>query len=305
MTSVFISHSYKDKEFVRKIASDLAAKGIRPWVDEAEIKVGDSLIKKIEEGLRQSDYILIVLSKNSINSAWVTRELRRALKITAVGGKPVILPVLINNIEIPEPLKQIKYVDLTQNESYQAGINEIIRVVTEATVSESQKPSNVINVESLAKEVAKEVSQILVASPNGIRQENHRIENIDTNLVFVIIAFNDDMEPVFEGIRDAGKAHGLRVERTKDILGDYKIADKILELILKARLVVADLTYERPNVYFELGYARGIGKTVITTAREGTNLHFDVKDWTCTFYNDSRVLEKHLMKRFAYELGIT
>ena len=76
-------------------------------------------------------------------------------------------------------------------------------------------------------------------------------------------------------------------------------------MIQKARLIVADLTHERPNVYFEVGYARGLGKTVITTAREGTNLHFDVKDWTCTFYNDSRVLERHLQERFAFELGKT
>ena len=70
-------------------------------------------------------------------------------------------------------------------------------------------------------------------------------------------------------------------------------------------LVVADLTYERPNVYFELGYARGIGKTVVTAAREGTALHFDVKDWTCVLYNDSRTLEKHLRERFDYELKRT
>ena len=51
-------------------------------------------------------------------------------------------------------------------------------------------------------------------------------------------------------------------------------------MILSSRLVVADLTHERPNAYFELGYARGLGKTVITIARRDSNIHFDVKDWT-------------------------
>ena len=83
---------------------------------------------------------------------------------------------------------------------------------------------------------------------------------------------------------------------------DYRITDQIVQMIQSARLVVADLTHERPNVYFELGYARGLGKTIITIAREGTNLHFDVKDWTCIFYNDSRVLERELKRRFEYEL---
>ncbi len=60
------------------------------------------------------------------------------------------------------------------------------------------------------------------------------------------------MDPIFEGIKAAGEAHGLRVERVKDVLGDYRITNKIIEMIHKARLIVADLTHERPNVYFEL-----------------------------------------------------
>lgn len=52
--------------------------------------------------------------------------------------------------------------------------------------------------------------------------------------------------------------------------GDYRITDRILASIQRAGLVVVDLTQDRPNVYFELGYARGLGKTVVTIMREGT-----------------------------------
>lgn len=44
--SIFLSHTYTDKTFVRKLAADLEAHGIRYWLDEAEIKVGESLIEK-------------------------------------------------------------------------------------------------------------------------------------------------------------------------------------------------------------------------------------------------------------------
>lgn len=127
--------------------------------------------------------------------------------------------------------------------------------------------------------------------------------SIDPKLVFVIIPFQDDMEPVFEGIKAAGDTFGLDVKRVKDVFGDYRITDQIIKMINSAKLIVADLTHERPNVYFELGYARGLGKTVITIAREDTNLHFDVKDWTCIQYTDSRILERDLRKRFKYELS--
>jgi hypothetical protein len=74
-------------------------------------------------------------------------------------------------------------------------------------------------------------------------------------------------------------------------------------MIRSARLVVCDLTFERPNVYFELGFARGIGKKVITIARKATTIHFDVKDWTCIFYSDSREVERDLRARFEIELN--
>lgn len=49
--SIFLSHNVADKPFVRRIARDLDNQGVRCWVDEAEIKVGDSLIEKIRQGI--------------------------------------------------------------------------------------------------------------------------------------------------------------------------------------------------------------------------------------------------------------
>ena len=69
-----------------------------------------------------------------------------------------------------------------------------------------------------------------------------------------------------------------------------------------ARLIVADLTHERPNVYFELGYARGLSKTVITIAEELTVVHFDVKDWTHVTYSKMQTLKRDLQKRFKFEV---
>ena len=51
MSSVFLSHNSADKPFVRKLALDLEKAGVRCWLDEAEIKVGDSLLDKIRDGI--------------------------------------------------------------------------------------------------------------------------------------------------------------------------------------------------------------------------------------------------------------
>lgn len=299
--SVFISHSYKDKEFVRKLASDLSSYGITPWVDELEIRPGDSIVARISEGISQADCILVVLSEDSLRSKWFQEEIKVAFQRDSAGAKRFLIPIVLGKVEIPPFLRDKKYIDLS--ESYQAGLNELVRVILKQPSEKKPIATQILDVGDLAKEVAKEVTQILKVNPQGIRENSSPTEEGDPKLVFVIISFTSDMDPIFEGIKAAGEAHGLRVERVKDVLGDYRITNKIIEMIHKARLIVADLTHERPNVYFELGYGRGLGKTVITTAREGTNLHFDVKDWTCTFYNDSRILERHLQERFAFEVG--
>lgn len=122
--------------------------------------------------------------------------------------------------------------------------------------------------------------------------------SLGNELVFVVCPFDPDMDPVFDAVACAATAVGLRAARADD----YRITDKILALLGSARLVVADLSRQTPNVYFELGYARALGKTVITIARTGTISHFDLHDWTHLEYVDSRPLEQQLRQRFQSEV---
>ena len=152
----------------------------------------------------------------------------------------------------------------------------------------------------LAADIAARVIQQLLGHPLQCPADGQA--PVDDNLVFVISPFTPDMEPVYLAIAAASATVGLHAERVKDVRGDYRITDLILAMIQRARLVVADLTHERPNVYFELGYARGLGKTVITIQRADTTAHFDVRDWTCLEYIDSRPLESDLLERLKFEL---
>jgi hypothetical protein len=125
---------------------------------------------------------------------------------------------------------------------------------------------------------------------------------LDPELVFVITSFDDHLEPAFQAIKEAAERTQLRAERLKDAQGDFRISEMIDRKIDVARLIVADLTLESQNVYYELGVARGRHKTVVTIAREGTTVHFNAQDWNTIFYNDSRTLEEVLFERFRYEL---
>jgi len=76
-TKVFISHASEDKErFVIDFATKLRKIGIDAWLDKWEMLPGDSLVDKIfEEGIKDAEAFIVILSKNSILKPWVREEL--------------------------------------------------------------------------------------------------------------------------------------------------------------------------------------------------------------------------------------
>lgn len=113
MPSLFLSHSSRDKFFVQELAQRLQQYGVKVWIDEAEINVGDSLTEKIGRAIDETDYVGVVLSHNSVNSEWVLRELQIALQKELKKRKVVILPILIESVEIPPFLRDKLYADFT------------------------------------------------------------------------------------------------------------------------------------------------------------------------------------------------
>ena len=90
---VFISHASEDKNgFVRPLAEALRASGLLPWYDETTLTVGDSLRRKIDEGLANSRYGIVVLSHSFFGKEWPQQELD-GLMSREVAGAKVILPV--------------------------------------------------------------------------------------------------------------------------------------------------------------------------------------------------------------------
>ena len=58
---VFISYTHKDSWFVDELAANLDASGIDVWIDKWEIKIGDSITERINDGIRESDFLILVL----------------------------------------------------------------------------------------------------------------------------------------------------------------------------------------------------------------------------------------------------
>jgi len=89
----FISHASEDKnDFVRELANALQIAGFTVWFDEFELKIGDSLRKKIDQGLINSDYGLVIISPDFIQKGWTEYELN-GMTALEINGRKVILPI--------------------------------------------------------------------------------------------------------------------------------------------------------------------------------------------------------------------
>jgi hypothetical protein len=137
-SGVFLSHSHNDKEFARKLGRDLRGLGFPVWIDDAEIRLGDSLIQKISEGIRAMEYLAVLLSRASIASEWVQREVEIAMTHEIQGQRVKVLPILLEDCDIPSFLIGKMYADFRTPEKYEQSFQLILSRFTESNVGDEE-----------------------------------------------------------------------------------------------------------------------------------------------------------------------
>ncbi|MDY8164036.1 hypothetical protein P4310_29510 [Bacillus thuringiensis] len=122
----------------------------------------------------------------------------------------------------------------------------------------------------------------------------------DTKQVFVAMSFSPKMDsPYKNGIATAVKEAGYEPIRIDKVKHNNKIDDEIIVKIRQSKFVIVDFTEHRGGVYFEAGYAMGLGKPVIWTCRENdlANLYFDTRQYSHIVWKDERELKDSLLNR--------
>jgi hypothetical protein len=114
---------------------------------------------------------------------------------------------------------------------------------------------------------------------------------------------DDSLVDVRDAIKSECAAYELEAVRIDEIEHQDRITDRILDMIHSSGLIIADLTGERPNVYYEIGYAHAIGKRPILYRRKGTRLHFDLSVHNVPEYKNIAELKSLLHKRLEAILG--
>jgi TIR domain len=108
-SSIFLSYARADNEFALKLAQDLRAAGTSLWVDQFDIEPGQPWDTAVEQALKQSPIMLVIISSASIQSANVLDEISFAIET-----KKRIVPILHEKCDLPFRIRRLQYVDFTK-----------------------------------------------------------------------------------------------------------------------------------------------------------------------------------------------
>jgi len=131
---LFISYSHNDKDFVDKLGTKLTQKRIPVFIDRWELNVGESITGKIEDAITEASFLLVVLSKSSVASQWCKREINTGLVLELNKKRVVILPVLIEDCEIPLFLMDKFHADFRTD--FNSGLMQVISSVSNLTTED-------------------------------------------------------------------------------------------------------------------------------------------------------------------------
>ncbi len=131
-------------------------------------------------------------------------------------------------------------------------------------------------------------------------------DEIKKDTAFVLMAMDPsiyELVDVYSTIKDVCASFGINAYRADEIEHQDRITDLILSEIELCEFLIADLSYERPNVYYEIGYAHALDKRPILYRKAGTRLHFDLSVHNVPEYKNVTELKELLNKRFVAILG--
>ena len=149
--SCFISYSSKDQEFAERLHGDLQAQGVRCWFAAEDLKIGDKFRSRIHESIRLYDKLLVVLSRNSIQSPWVEDEVESVLARERRENREVLFPIRLDDTVMEtqeawaESLREIRYIgdfrEWRNHKSYKKAFERLLRDLKTEGKNKSAAPA--------------------------------------------------------------------------------------------------------------------------------------------------------------------
>ena len=128
---IFISYSHENKDFVDQLAMQLVHRNVNVWLDRWELSIGDSIIDKVQDAVDGASALLVILSKSSIASEWCKRELSSGFLRELEEKRVVVMPVLLEDCDIPLFARGKLYADFRTN--FDEGLRTVVEGIAKVT----------------------------------------------------------------------------------------------------------------------------------------------------------------------------
>ena len=128
---VFISYSHTDKIFVENLAMQLVSHKASIWLDKWELNVGDLIVDKVQNAIQGASALVVVLSKASVESEWCKKELSGGLLKELEEKRVVVMPVLLEDCDMPLFVRSKVYADFRTN--FDEGLKTLLEGIAKVT----------------------------------------------------------------------------------------------------------------------------------------------------------------------------
>lgn len=212
---VFLSHSSADNRITEELAMRLKADGVNVWLDNWILRPGDSIQAKIDTGLTGSMCLGLLLSKSSVSSAWTEFEQNSVRFRDPRNTERRFIPVLIEDCEIPDAIRQYKYVDYRSRS--ESAYRELLDAFTRRRVQHENEVSalDCLNLNELMK----------VSFDYILQRKRNPSQSSNTSMHFFGLSFNPNKPTV---LPTAGiQAIGTELEHLEQVFwGEEHNSDK-------------------------------------------------------------------------------
>ncbi len=133
---IFLSYSEKDITAVEKLAFELKNAGASVWFDKWDIQIGDPITKSIEQGLSNSKFVGIWITKNALDSGWVEKEWSSRIADEIKTRHVILLPLLAEECTLPLFLRDKLCANFTSN--YQEAFRRLLETLQIAPLSKEK-----------------------------------------------------------------------------------------------------------------------------------------------------------------------
>jgi hypothetical protein len=148
---------------------------------------------------------------------------------------------------------------------------------------------NNIKVSESSQDIRKGQLKFFISSSKEVKIKNLKIASIKPK-AFIVMQFSEEFNKLYsEVIKPICEEYGLECERADEFYTSTPIIADIVTSIIECSLIIAEITPDNPNVYYELGYAHAINKPSILLCDRGkrNKLPFDISGYRTLFYEDT------------------